>query len=78
MERTHVLSYSSPVVSVCVGAGSERAEVSVDGERDRSGQCYTHTVSHAGSSHGKLPVSVFSLWEEAETWTKKQHTAPWS
>lgn len=51
---------------VSVGAGSKGAEVFMHRESSKSSQSYAQTVSYTGSSHGKLPLSVFSLWERRQ------------
>lgn len=52
--------------SFCWSVCGQGTEVSVDGKSCESSQSYAQTVSYTGSSHGKLPVSVFSLFADEE------------
>lgn len=64
------------ILEVGVWAGSQFTKVFVDREGNASSQSNAETVSHTGSSHGKLPVSVLHLWEESEQsrWSDTQET----
>lgn len=61
------------ILQVSVWAGSQGTKISVHWECNQRSQSYTEAVAHRGGGHGKLPLSVFSLWQERQEYFSSNH-----
>lgn len=61
------------ILRVSMWVWSQRTKISVHWECNQGSQSYTEAVSHRGSGHGKLPLSVFSLWQERQEYFSSNH-----